>query len=266
MLNPGMTGPNDCWMSITNILANWENSVGLSVRGILVYLSVVLIRYLLRLLKGSDVDCAYAYVFNSRLSALEFLRYISADLGLASWGKKKAELLHDLSKYLIARYQKKLTTVVVVDEAHQMATDVLEEIRFLTNLETTEQKLLQVLLVGQPELAERLDSFDLRQLKQRIASTFLARARIPRLPTPVSWLSSLTRCCRESNRPYSPTGKPAATLPTSMMRCKPTCWSARHLQNRSPVVCSTWLRSSHDPQGYVPHPQETYRLRRRPKV
>jgi general secretion pathway protein A len=129
----------------------------------------LLIRYLLRLLKGSDVDCAYAYVFNSRLSALEFLRYISADLGLASWGKKKAELLHDLSKYLIARYQKKLTTVVVVDEAHQMATDVLEEIRFLTNLETTEQKLLQVLLVGQPELAERLDSFDLRQLKQRIA-------------------------------------------------------------------------------------------------
>lgn len=128
----------------------------------------LLIQYLLRLLKGSDIDCAYAYVFNSRLSALEFLQYVSADLGLAAWGKNKAELLHDLSKYLIARYQKKLTTFIVVDDAHQMATDVLEEVRFLTNLETADQKLLQILLVGQPELATRLDSFELRQLKQRI--------------------------------------------------------------------------------------------------
>ena len=128
----------------------------------------LLIRCLLRLLKLSDIDCAYAYVFNSRLSALEFLQYVNADLGLAASGKNKAELLHDLSKYLIARYQKKLTTFIVVDDAHQMATDVLEEVRFLTNLETAEQKLLQVLLVGQPELANRLDSFELRQLKQRI--------------------------------------------------------------------------------------------------
>ena len=54
-------------------------------------------------------------------------------------------------------------------------------------------------------------------------STFLAHARIPRLRTPVSWPSSLARCCRESDRPYSAMGKPAATLPTSMMRCGPTC-------------------------------------------
>jgi general secretion pathway protein A len=70
---------------------------------------------------------------------------------------------------LIARYQRKLTTVIVVDEAHSLGTDVLEEVRLLTNLETAEQKLLQVLLVGQPELAQRLDSFELRQLKQRVA-------------------------------------------------------------------------------------------------
>jgi len=127
----------------------------------------LLIGYLLRLLKESGIACAY--IFNSRLSALEFLRYVALDLGLTSSGNSKAKLLHDLSKYLIARYQKKLTTVIVVDEAHHLAIDVLEEVRLLTNLETAEQKLLQVLLVGQPELAERLESFQLRQLKQRIA-------------------------------------------------------------------------------------------------
>ena len=127
----------------------------------------LLIGYLMRLLKESGIACSY--IFNSRLSALEFLRYVALDLGLASAGKNKAKLLHEFSKYLIARYQKKQTTVIVVDEAHSLATDVLEEVRLLTNLETAEQKLLQVLLVGQPELAERLDSFELRQLKQRIA-------------------------------------------------------------------------------------------------
>jgi general secretion pathway protein A len=78
-------------------------------------------------------------------------------------------LLMELSNYLIARHLKKLTTVLVVDEAHHVSTEVLEEIRLLTNLETTQEKLLQILLVGQPELDEKLDSVELRQLKQRIA-------------------------------------------------------------------------------------------------
>ena len=84
-------------------------------------------------------------------------------------GKNKSELLLTLSNYVISRHQKKLTTVLVVDEAHHVATEVLEEIRLLTNLETTNEKLLQILLVGQPELDEKLDSVELRQLKQRIA-------------------------------------------------------------------------------------------------
>jgi general secretion pathway protein A len=127
----------------------------------------VLVGYLLRLFKQNGIACAY--VFNSRLSALGFLQYVALDLGLNVAGRNKAVLLHELNRYLIARYQKKLTTVIVVDEAHSLATDVLEEVRLLTNLETAEQKLLQVLLVGQPELAQRLDSFELRQLKQRVA-------------------------------------------------------------------------------------------------
>jgi general secretion pathway protein A len=127
----------------------------------------LLVRCLLQLLNRKDV--AYAYVFNSRLSPVEFLQYIAGDLGLNVAGKNKSELLLELSNYLITRYQQKLTTVLVVDEAHHLEVEVLEEIRLLTNLETAERKLLQILLVGQPELDLKLDSVELRQLKQRIA-------------------------------------------------------------------------------------------------
>jgi len=127
----------------------------------------LLVRSLLQVLKGAEI--AYAYVFNSRLSDMEFLQYLAGDFGLTGSGKTKSELLLSLSNFLIARHQKRLTTVLVVDEAHHLSADVLEEIRLLTNLETAEEKLLQILLVGQPELDQKLDSIDLRQLKQRIA-------------------------------------------------------------------------------------------------
>jgi len=127
----------------------------------------LLVRCLLHLLNRSNV--ASAYVFNSRLDSTEFLRYVAGDFGLEASGKTKSELLLSLSAHVISRYQKGLTTVLVVDEAHHLASEVLEEIRLLTNLETPEEKLLQILLVGQPELDEKLDSAELRQLKQRIS-------------------------------------------------------------------------------------------------
>ena len=127
----------------------------------------LLIRSLLQILKLSDVQ--YAYVFNSRLRPTEFLQYIAGDLGLAISAKTKSELLLELSSFVISRFKKGLPTVLVVDEAHHLSEEVLEEVRLLTNLETAEEKLLQILLVGQPELDEKLDSVSLRQLKQRIA-------------------------------------------------------------------------------------------------
>jgi general secretion pathway protein A len=128
----------------------------------------LLLRCLLQLLNQSD-DVKYAYVFNGRLSPIEFLQYVAGDLGLAASGKNKSELLLQLASYVVSRGEKKLTTVLVVDEAHHLSSDILEEIRLLTNLETASEKLLQILLVGQPELDDKLDSVDLRQLKQRIA-------------------------------------------------------------------------------------------------
>jgi len=127
----------------------------------------LLVRCLLEILSRANV--AYSYVFNPRLGPTEFLQYIAGDFHLATAGKSKSELLLALSSFLIARHQERRTTVLVVDEAHHLSADVLEEIRLLTNLETAQEKLLQILLVGQQELEEKLDCTDLRQLKQRIA-------------------------------------------------------------------------------------------------
>ena len=128
----------------------------------------LLLRCLLRLLKESK-DISYAYLFNSRLSPAEFLQYVLADFGLPASGKNKSELLLDLGQFLVTRGSKGLTTVLIIDEAHHLSEELLEEVRLLSNLETTDDKLLQIVLVGQPELDEKLDSVGLRQLKQRIA-------------------------------------------------------------------------------------------------
>ena len=127
----------------------------------------MLVRCVLELLRRTGV--AFAYVFNPSLSALEFIRYIAGDFGLPVAGKAKDELVLSLSAFLVDRHQRKLSTLLVVDEAHHLSPELLEEVRLLTNLETTQQKLLQIVLAGQPELDEMLDSFELRQIKQRIA-------------------------------------------------------------------------------------------------
>jgi general secretion pathway protein A len=128
----------------------------------------LLLRCLLGLLKESK-DVAYAYLFNGRLSPTEFLQYILTDFGLPATGKNKCDLLIDLGHFLVSRGSRGMTTVLIVDEAHHLSADILEEVRLLSNLETTNDKLLQIVLVGQPELDEKLDSVELRQLKQRIA-------------------------------------------------------------------------------------------------
>jgi general secretion pathway protein A len=127
----------------------------------------LILRSLLGLVQRRDV--AFALIFNPTLSPLEFMRYIALDFGLPVAGKAKDELIHVLNGFLLHRHQKGLTTILVVDEAHHLSAEILEEIRLLTNLETSQQKLLQIILAGQPELDQKLDSHELRQLKQRVA-------------------------------------------------------------------------------------------------
>jgi type II secretory pathway predicted ATPase ExeA len=116
----------------------------------------------------------FSHIFNTRLSPLEFLQYFAADLGMTII-PNKAELLIQIHHYLIRHYRTGSTAVLVVDEGQLLEWEVLEEIRLLTNLETAEEKLLQIILVGQPELEQKLDSPQLRQLKQRI--TFRCRLK-----------------------------------------------------------------------------------------
>ncbi len=126
----------------------------------------LMVRCLLELLRTRGV--ASANVFNPRLRPKEFLHYIIGDLGMNPANtENKGTLLLQLYNYLIARQKINQTAVLIVDEAQVMDIELLEEIRLLTNLETAQQKLLQIVLVGQPELDQKMDSPQLRQLKQR---------------------------------------------------------------------------------------------------
>ncbi len=127
----------------------------------------LLVRCLLAELRKNNI--AFAYVFNPLLPVVEFFQYIMADFGLPYAGRTKTEMLLDLNRFLIQRHARGLITALVIDEAQALRTDLLEEVRLLTNLETSQQKLLQIVLMGQPELEMVLDSPELRQLKQRVA-------------------------------------------------------------------------------------------------
>lgn len=127
----------------------------------------LVVRYLCQLWKDRQIP--FANIIGPRLSVTDFLNYVAFDLGIKVTQPSKGNLLLALYEFLLAQFEKGLTTVLVIDEAHQTTLAVLEEIRRLSNFETAQEKLLQILLVGQPELDEKLDSFELRQLKQRIA-------------------------------------------------------------------------------------------------
>jgi general secretion pathway protein A len=126
----------------------------------------LLVRCLLELLNRSNIPLAY--IFNPRLSVIEFLQYVMTDLHLRTEATNKSGIVLRLNDHLLATHHRGSTTVLVVDEAHLLSWELMEEIRLLTNLETTQHKLLQIILVGQPELDRKLDSPDMRQLKQRI--------------------------------------------------------------------------------------------------
>jgi len=111
----------------------------------------------------------FAYFIGPRLSTTDFLSYINFELGVTVEESTKGNLLRALYGFLLAQFEKGLTTVLIIDEAHQIPRSVLEEIRLLTNFETSQQKLIQIVLAGQPELDKKLDSPELRSLKQRIA-------------------------------------------------------------------------------------------------
>ena len=111
----------------------------------------------------------FAFVFNSRLTPDQFFEMIAYDFDLRCSRTSKMEVLFALNAMLIERANQGKTTVLIVDEAHNLEWDVLEEIRLLGNLENRRGKLMQIIIAGQPELDRKLEAPNFRQLKQRIA-------------------------------------------------------------------------------------------------
>ncbi|MGB9511030.1 MAG: AAA family ATPase, partial [Candidatus Acidiferrum sp.] len=109
-----------------------------------------------------------AFLFNSRMNSNQLFDFILAEFDIACESKSKSQQLMKLNHWLLDRYRAGETVVLIIDEAQNLTFPVLEEVRLLTNLETSTEKLLQIVLSGQPELEEKLKLPQLRQLRQRI--------------------------------------------------------------------------------------------------
>ena len=114
------------------------------------------------------VHFSTAFIFNPRLTVTDFFDVMMADFGIACESREKGQRLLRLNEWLLARHRNGQSAVLIVDEAQGLSIELLEELRLLTNVETFTQKLLQVVLCGQPELDSKLKDPQLRQLRQRI--------------------------------------------------------------------------------------------------
>ncbi len=119
-------------------------------------------------LENLDNNTKAAYIFNPNLNSIQLLRAINDEFGIGSDTDNTKDLIDRLNSFLIAKKAEGKNTILIIDEAQNLTTEVLEQLRLLSNLETVKDKLLQIILVGQPELGEKLDSHELRQLDQRI--------------------------------------------------------------------------------------------------
>ncbi|HEX5755474.1 MAG TPA: AAA family ATPase, partial [Arenimonas sp.] len=129
------------------------------------------------LLEQLPEDTRVALVLNPRLNPVELLETIAEELRLDLTGKRGSlkALFDALSHFLLEAYAQGLRVVLIIDEAQQLSVDALEQVRLLTNLETPTQKLLQIILLGQPELRDMLARPELRQLAQRITARYHLR-------------------------------------------------------------------------------------------
>ena len=117
-------------------------------------------------------DIVYALVSQTQLKPTQFLQAVLAEFGFKPFDKRKVELLDMLNMFLIEQYSNGKKVILIIDEAQNLSKKVLEEIRMLSGIETHKEKVLRIILAGQPELKETLDSPSLKQLVQRIRLRF----------------------------------------------------------------------------------------------
>jgi general secretion pathway protein A len=122
-----------------------------------------------KLLRSFETNIRSVFIFNTHLGFPELLQVALHDLGLACKDTNQVSMLEELNGYLINQLKERGTVVMLIDEAQNLSVDALENLRLLSNLETDQQKLLQIVLMGQPELELKLEQSSLRQVKQRVA-------------------------------------------------------------------------------------------------
>ncbi|MGH7324041.1 MAG: ExeA family protein [Candidatus Rokuibacteriota bacterium] len=120
------------------------------------------------MLERLDQTTPVAYIHNSTLPTEGLLEYMLQDWGVKSTAANHTQRLFELNEFLIEQHRQGFSPVLVIDEAQNLSQEALEAVRLLSNFETTHQKLMQIVLVGQPELRDKLNASELRQLKQRI--------------------------------------------------------------------------------------------------
>jgi general secretion pathway protein A len=123
-------------------------------------------------LRELERDVVVAQVNQTQVSVVDFLQSVLAQFGFSPFKMKKAELLNTLNQFLIEQYAAGRKVLLIVDEAQNLSLRVLEEIRMLSGIETTKEKVLRIILCGQPEMAEKLDAPELVQLTQRVRLRF----------------------------------------------------------------------------------------------
>ena len=111
---------------------------------------------------------ATALILNPVLDADQLMKAIAMEFGLSVKGMDRLETVAALNEFLLQQVEKQRDAVLIIDEAQDLTHELLEQVRLLSNLETDDRKLLQIVLMGQPELRDRLNAFELRQLRQRI--------------------------------------------------------------------------------------------------
>lgn len=124
------------------------------------------------LLKDLDDNIELALIFNPYLSPQQLLKRVNRDFGIESESMSTLDLIDELNEYLLTCAAEGKNCVLIIDEAQDLSAEILEQIRLLSNLETEKEKLLQIVLIGQPELAEKLQLHELRQLNQRITARY----------------------------------------------------------------------------------------------
>lgn len=129
-----------------------------------------------KLLSELDESVVVAKIFQTQLDEVEFLQAVLVEFGMNPFNAKKVELLDMLNTFLVEQYQQRKQIVLIVDDAHNLGAKVLEEIRMLAGLETGKEKILHVILVGQPQLSDTLEHPDMEQLLQRVKLRYHIRA------------------------------------------------------------------------------------------